>query len=132
MGWKKEVTKKMQFHCQFNPQILLYVIYFFASGLLAVFLDVCNNLSGYGPLPTSPKNPSQSRMSQTSSHSPTSKPSSFTSFRDVLHRNQVENSTAPRLPSRSRSPSSRANAAAATSTPPMIISTIISQQNQIH
>jgi hypothetical protein len=131
MEWKEEVRKKIQFLLFKLPSYLK--ICDFASGLLAVFLDVCNNLSGYGALPTSAKNPpSPSRTSQTRSHSPTSKPPSLTAFKDVLTRNQAYNSAEPRLAPRSRSPISRANAAAATIIPPIVKSPRRAQQSQIH
>ena len=104
-----------------NPHILSYFVDPAASGLLAVFLDVYNALPGYGGQLTPRPSPSPSRMSQANPQTPSRKPSSITSFNDVLTRNQVENSTAPRLSTRSRSPSSRANAATNSSTAPIII-----------
>ena len=88
---------------------------------MAVFLDVYNTLPGYGGQLIPRPSTSPPRMSQTNPHTPSIKPSSITSFNDVLTGNQVENSTAPQLSTRSRSPSSRANAATNSSTAPIII-----------
>ena len=119
----EEKGKKVDFHfLRVNePSSLIYVIDSAASGLLAVFLDVYNTLPGYGGQLIPRPSTSPSRMSQANPQTPSIKPSSITSFNDVLTGNQVENSTAPQLSTKSRSPSSRANTATNSSTAPIII-----------